>query len=293
MSRAPVPAASPIQPPQPAAPLALEYIQHGGGAPVVLLHGIAASRRDWDALLPALAARGYRGLAPDLLGHGDSPKPGQPLFYNIASLYLFLERWVEQLGLSEPADWVGHSLGGYLSLLYSLRHPEQVRSLALIDPLFTPAQINPLLAWMRRWPHLGVPLLRWTPEWLVYRLSGLDPGLQANVSRDGRRQIASDYKRASPNFLYIPMTVADLTPYLGRVRQPALVIWGKQDRTLSPASFPRLARTLPRARGHAVPGCGHQPHIAHPELVNRLVLEFLEEVSQPPAEKADRSWPRR
>ena len=56
-------------------PNKINYVQAGEGAPVIMLHGLAASLHDWDALLPALARAGYAGYALDILGHGDSAKP--------------------------------------------------------------------------------------------------------------------------------------------------------------------------------------------------------------------------
>jgi pimeloyl-ACP methyl ester carboxylesterase len=69
--------------------------------------------------------------------------------------------------------------------------------------------------------------------------------------------------------------LGDLTPRLPEIRPQTLVIWGEKDLTLNPKSFPRLARRLPNAVGIPVAGSKHQPHIARPLLVNRLVLDFL------------------
>src|SRR5512134_1890002 len=99
-------------------------IQLGEGAPVLLVHGLAASLHDWDMLLPDLAAHGFAGYAVDLLGHGESAKPSSLDDYTSDSTFAHLEEWVESLQLGEPAVLVGHSLGGYLSLQYALRYPE-------------------------------------------------------------------------------------------------------------------------------------------------------------------------
>jgi pimeloyl-ACP methyl ester carboxylesterase len=56
-------------------PTTTNYVQQGEGAPVIMIHGIAASLHDWDELVPELSQNGYACYAPDLLGHGDSPKP--------------------------------------------------------------------------------------------------------------------------------------------------------------------------------------------------------------------------
>ena len=97
----------------------LQYIEMGAGPAVILLHGIAASSYDWAALMPALASLGYRALAVDLLGHGDSPKPQDPRAYTLENCYQSLETWVADLALPLCADWGRiqaprrHSLPGY------------------------------------------------------------------------------------------------------------------------------------------------------------------------------------
>jgi pimeloyl-ACP methyl ester carboxylesterase len=87
----------------------------------------------------------------------------------------------------------------------------------------------------------------------------------------------ADFKRASPKITHIVDTVPDLTPDLARIGCATLVIWGEQDLTLDPRSFPRLVEKLPAATGCPVRGSGHQPHLAKPGLVNRRILDFLYE----------------
>lgn len=252
----------------------LHYTSTGSGAPVVLVHGMAASLHDWDWIAPPLAQAGCRALAVDLLGHGDSPKPSDPAQYHIECIYEHFAAWLGSLNLPEKPLLVGHSLGGHLCLLHALHEPDAVRGLVLVDPFYTPKQLSPTLRLLRRQPGLGVRTWNALPQWLINFAGSLDPGAK-RFPLTARRQIAADYTRASPNILYITQSITDLTPRLRRVHHPALVMWGTRDLTLSPQSFPRLVRVLPRARGEPVPGCGHQPHIGRPALVAREVLEFI------------------
>ena len=68
----------------------------GDGPPVVLIHGMAASLRQWDYLMPQLAAQGFSAHALDLQGHGDSPKPNNLENYHIEVLYEQLKCWIDQ-----------------------------------------------------------------------------------------------------------------------------------------------------------------------------------------------------
>ena len=101
----------------------LNYTDQGRGPTAILLHGMAASLYDWEALSPALAAVGFRALAVDLLGPGDSHKPEDPDAYTLETFYTHLEEWTANLDAPPPYYLVGHSLGGYLGLLFAMRQP--------------------------------------------------------------------------------------------------------------------------------------------------------------------------
>ncbi len=254
----------------------LQHIEMGAGPAVVLLHGIAASSYDWSVLMPALASLGYRALAVDLLGHGDSPKPDDPLAYTPENCFQSLESWVASLALQPPLIMVGHSFGGYLALEFALRQPSQVAALALVDPLYKLGQISPLLRMFRGHAELGAKAMEAIPQELIERLLAWDSINLAGFSPQARRQIAIDYKRASPNILHIIQYIEDLSPCLGHIHAPTLVVWGERDLTLRPASFPALVARIPNATGHSLPRSGHQPHIGQPIKVNRMILDFLD-----------------
>jgi pimeloyl-ACP methyl ester carboxylesterase len=253
----------------------VNYRQEGQGPPVILIHGIAASLYDWVNMMPELAAHGYHAYALDLLGHGESHKPADPQEYHVDCLFAHFTSWVDRLGLDNPLWLVGHSLGGYLSLQYALRFPSRVRGLVLIDPFYDIRQLSPWLRLVRRRPYLGARAMQAVPEWLINILLGWDPSSSADFSPLARQQIANDYKRASPHFVYITRDIPALTNSLQQVQVPTLVIWGEHDLTLRPETFERLVEQLPRGSSHPIPECGHQPHIGKPALVNRLVLDFL------------------
>ena len=253
----------------------------GKGRPVILIHGMASSLSDWTSLAPELANSGFTAYALDLLGHGESAKPDDPQQYHIESIYRHFQNWVASLNLDTPPVLVGHSLGGYLGLMHAIHLPETVSGLVLIDPFFESRQLSLLSRLVSYRPKLGEKVMSVTPQWLIHAVIGWNSDITAHFSKEARRQMAADYKRASPRFVYITRDMPDLSNSLPDVNVPTLVIWGERDRTLRPASFPRLVQILPNATGYPVSATGHQPHISKPELVNRVTLEFLAKWATP------------
>ncbi len=258
----------------------LNYVIQGEGQPVILIHGIAASRYDWQFLLPELASNGFQAYALDLLGHGDSPKPNNLEAYHFDSLAQHFEEWVTSLGLEQPAVLLGHSLGGLLSLHYAIDHPDNIKALILVDPFYDSRQLTPILRAVNHKPALAEKAMRMIPPWLFNKVMNWDLKPMNEYSEQIRRQIAEDYKRVSPHIVHITNTVPDLNADLEKIEHTTLVMWGDNDLTLDPRSFPDLVERIPNASGQIVPNCGHQPHLAKPDEFNKIVLDFIINNSQ-------------
>lgn len=257
----------------------IHCVSKGSGLPIVMIHGVAASLHDWDALTPALTAASYQTYAIDLPGHGESFKAANPNQYTPQAIYKDVETWIESLNLPAPFFIAGHSLGGYITLSYALDHPDKIRGLMLFAPWYTSEQIPHTLRYANRWPGLAEKLLFMAPLKIIQVLTGWDPITRLTFSEEARRQVALDYKRASPNVMNIPRITIDLYPLVHQLNVPVLVVWGENDLTLKPGSFPPLVKALPKARGYAVANAGHQPHIGNTAIVNPLVLDFLKSVT--------------
>lgn len=243
--------------------------------PVVLIHGLGASKRDWESVGPVLEESGFTALCPDLLGHGESSKPDDPSLYHVDTMYSEFERWLHAQPGEEAVSIVGHSLGGYVALRYALDHPEGVRSLVLVNPFYKAEQLSIPMRGVHRNPKLSSMILQGTPHWLMRVVLSQMPRGPARFSWEMRNRIADDLKRASPHILNVSATLPDLEPEIPRVSTPVLLVWGEGDLTLVPSSFDALAQLLPNVDSHSFPGCGHQPHLAQPELFNQLVITFL------------------
>lgn len=264
-------------------PTTANDVRQGSGTPVILIHGIAASLHDWDDLIPILAEHGYAAYALDLLGHGDSPRLDSRA-YQMDWIFEHFVNWMKSLRLSEPAILIGHSLGGHVALEYARRVSAWTRGLVLVNPFYSPSQLHLLLRKTYGRGNLGGRLVKKAPNWLFRFLVdmssvavGHSVGALHSLPEHIRAQTALDFQRTAPGVYHLPSAIQDMTPALREVNTPALVVWGDRDRTLSPASFPRLVNALPRGRGEVF-RAGHVPHQSHAEAFHQVVLKFLKEL---------------
>ena len=253
----------------------LHYSVLGEGQPAVLIHGIAASNYDWVYLTPVLTELGYQVFAPDLIGHGNSLKPEDPELYTFNLLYKHFTEWMEETCQYGQLTLIGHSLGGLIALTYAINHPKSVNKIVLIDPYYDQEQLNSALRWINFKPEWYQKVLHITPRWLIHAIVNLDVKGLIHFDGDTRQQIADDYKRASPLIVHVPGSIPDISDRIESVVAPTLVIWGTNDGTLKPNSFPDLVSALPNGYGKPIQGAGHQPHLSKPEKFNNLVTEFL------------------
>jgi pimeloyl-ACP methyl ester carboxylesterase len=233
-------------------PTVANFVEHGDGPPVILVHGIAASLHDWDDLIPELTKNGYTSYALDLLGHGESPKPDFNV-YQMDWVFEHFEHWMRSLRLTEPAIVIGHSLGGYVALEYARRVSAWTRGLILVNPFYSPLQLNPFLRRTYSRRNLRGYLASRAPAW-VYRafvdigsvVMGRNQGALHSLPERIRAQTALDYARTAPGVYRIPNGISDITEFLPHIHTRTLVVWGDRDQTLSPASFSALVDMLPR-----------------------------------------------
>jgi pimeloyl-ACP methyl ester carboxylesterase len=264
-------------------PITANYVHQGTGTPVILIHGLAASLHDWDDLIPELAKNGYASYAPDLLGHGDSPRLDSRA-YQMDWIFEHFFNWMKSLHLTEPAILIGHSLGGYIALEYARRVSPWTRGLVLVNPFYSGSQLPLLVRKTYGRTNLSELLIGKVPEkWFRFFVDvssaamGHSVGALRSLPERIRVQTILDYKRTAPGVYHIPSAISDMTYSLHEIHTPALVVWGDQDKTLAPSSFTRLVNALPKARGEVI-RAGHVPHQSHAEEFNQVVLNFLKDI---------------
>jgi len=254
----------------------LHIQKYGHGEPVIFLHGTATASNTWHNQVPFLVEHHFQTVTIDLPGHGDSHHPASSESYDAAHAYELMYEGIQKLEMRRQITMVGHSLGGFFCLWFTRLNPEKVARLVLISPFYTKSQLNPLVQQIGNFATIAGRIKELAPEWLVTRLLGSGLAENPPLGIDDRRQIAANYKSASPHVYNLVQSAPDLTDRLESVDAPTLVIWGKRDRTLNPNSFEKLVDRLPRAEAFCLEGCGHQAHLSQPDIVNQRMLQFLE-----------------
>ena len=266
--------------------LELHVAELGSGPAVLLLHGFPAYWADWQAQMQALAYAGFRALAPDLPGYGQSGQLPNVLDYRLPLLAADMGGLISALGLSK-VHVVGHDWGGALGYCVASQYPELVDRLVVINAPH-PAQIRSALRHfeqLRRSWYALMFQVPWFPEWLVCRrlpmsfsMRGLAVRPDAFSEADVERYLAAmrlpGVARAALSYYRAEYRAPTQDPWL--VSQRTLLLWGEQDLALSArVLLPDLARHVPDVRVARFADAGHWLHHDLPEVVNRHLIEFL------------------
>jgi len=215
----------------------LHVVTRGSGAPIVFLHGMGTSAATWNRCMELLEDR-FTVVAPDLLGHGDSPVPNDPAEYTRDRALVDVDDIVADL--AEPPVLVGHSLGGYLALAYAATRPDAAR---------------------------GVVVLNTGPG---YRDDAKRKEWNARSRRNAHRFGVPE--QVTTMNLQEDSVVMDR---LAEMTTPTLVLAGGDDRDEYTGAGRYLERKMPDARLVVVDGGGHSMHEdTHAAEVADLIAEF-------------------
>lgn len=227
------------------------------GPALLFLHGWADSSVVWCRAL-AHWGESHQAVALDLPGHGSSdPIPAQLGVTGMAEL---IAEAIERLQLG-PTTVVGHSFGGLISLRLALDHPDLVSRLVLVNPAWAGELPWPIPLLYPR--PIGLPLLVAVRAPRAHGTRLLAPFMRLMGARR-RDQVARwrAFHEAEPWWLYRTMRMiasTSLREEVERLRQPALVLAGLQDRLILPRYSRVLAHLLPDSRYVELPKAGHHP----------------------------------
>ena len=281
----------------------LHVVDEGAGPLVVLCHGFPELAFSWRHQLPALASEGYRVVAPDMRGFGQSSRPAEVEAYDVVSLCGDMTGLLDALG-EDSAIFVGHDWGASLVWSLAVLEPPRVRAVAGLSVPFVPRAPAAPIPIMRR--HLGEDFYivwfqepeladealardvrrtlttsrQWTAAWAqeVDSVPKLAPWLSEDelavyvraFERTGFSGGLNWYRNIDRNW-ELTESVAER-----HVVQPALFLTGELDpvRGFMPAAA--MQGWVDDLRAEVVvPGAGHWVQQQAPDAVNAALLEFL------------------
>jgi pimeloyl-ACP methyl ester carboxylesterase len=266
----------------PVGPGSMHVERYGhGGSPILLVHGFGTCAFLWREVGPELASANRTAFAVDLFGYGESDRPFDAQF-GIASQSDYLDHALTALRLSK-ATIVGVDLGGAVAMHLAYSRPERVERLVLVNPIaFDEVPADDIKTLQRNTARFAIrvsrgllgaaPLVRELLERSVAAPDKMPDRLVA-------RYMAPYVGQEGLNHLLTLARAVDgedmLDIDLGQLDCPTLIVWGDQDRFLSPKMADRLADTIPGSRLVRLPGTGRLVPEEAPETLANMILEFV------------------
>lgn len=252
-----------------------------GGAPVLLVHGFGTCAFLWRNVGPEIALANRTAFAVDLFGYGESDRPFDAPF-GIAAQSEYLDRALTALRLPK-ATVVGVDLGAAVAMHLAATRPERVERMVLVNPIA-----------LDEIPAEDVKSLHKNTARFALRVSRGVLGAAPLITELLRGSVAR------PESMPDPLVARYLAPYVGRdglehllmlarsivdddmedialeaLEQPALIVWGDQDRWVSPKLADRLAGAMPGARLIRIPTAARLVPEDAPAALTNVILEFI------------------
>ena len=254
--------------------LRLAYDDQGRELPLVFLHAFPLNRTMWASQIAALSDH-FRTIAIDFRGHGESDAP----LWNFS-----IEQYaddvcalLDHLGLPQ-AVLVGLSMGGYVSLAFSVKCADRLKALVLAD---TRAQADTEEGRTGRF-YLAQTALKEGARAVADRML---PKLLGVTSQQANQDLV-DYVRNTILTTPISGIITDLMAmadrpdsvrHLSVLRCPTLILVGQEDNTTPLADAQLMAKQISGARLAIIPSAGHLSNLEQPQVFNDLIRNFVEE----------------
>lgn len=252
----------------------VRYDSAGSGPTLVLIHAFPLDRTMWRPQLAALAD-GYRVIAPDVFGFGESGLPAGG--WTVDSMAAAVRKVLDGLEITAPIVLGGLSMGGYVAMAFARRYPERLRGLILADTRAEPdsdeakANRDRQIALAREKGSAAV-FEQMLPKMLTDRTRAERPALVAKAKRIAADQSAEAVAAALAALRDRP----DATAGLRSVTVPTLVLVGEEDAITTPEAARTIAGLVPGSRLETIPSAAHLSNMESPDEFTRLVRAFLD-----------------
>ena len=245
------------------------YLTAGSGYPVIFLHGAGAGAVTWYPTIATVSEK-FKVIVPDIIGYGESDKPNEP--YDRPFFSKWLKSFLEELKISK-AHIIGLSQGGAIALQFTIDNPDIVDKLILVDSAGLGAKISfwALLGtiWMNNFPSFQSN--RFNSKFILHKPTNRDPNHSlysiAVLKEKGGKNAFRQGRGAAVTKIAIEL--------LKQIKNETLIIWGENDK-LFPIEYGQMAtKFISNSKFHPIQHAGHLPHMDHPEIFNKTLMDFL------------------
>ncbi len=246
---------------------------------VVLVHGFSVPYFVYDPTFEFLTQSGFRVVRYDLFGRGFSDRPDTR--YNIDFFVKQLEDLLNALRFTRPVSLIGLSTGGPITAAFTIRFPERVNKLVLIDPVGAKPLPYARALKVAAMPFIGEAIIG------LVRSDSMPKNIASKFFErefvqhfQSRYVVQMQYKGFRRALLstirnHVLDSFLEFYERVGKMDKPVLLFWGRDDPTVPFAHSELLRAALLNVQFHAIENCGHIPHYAKPNEVNPILVEFL------------------
>lgn len=256
-----------------------ELVGPDDGELVVLVHGFSVPSYIWDPTKFGLVGQGYRVLSFDLYGRGYSDRPR--VEYDLDLFVNQIAELTSQVVPGEPFHLVGLSMGGPIAARFTNENPDIVKSIALIAPEILKVEDMDIFP-------MNIPLIgEWTVGAYLVPIhlpqSQLDDFYRPEKFPRWEERYVDQLQFKGFKFAILStirnlVKMEPLVEYekLSELGTPALLIWGEEDQSVSYEAIVKLMQAMPEIDTLFVEEAGHIPHYEKAEVVNPVLIRFLE-----------------
>ncbi len=247
------------------------YCEGGTGEPLMLLHGFGADKGNFTLIARYLTPR-YRVIIPDHIGFGESAHPADA-DYTSAAQARRLRSLAQALGIT-GIHLGGSSMGGHISMAYAAAFPGEVKSMWLLDPggvwSAPKSELKKIIS------ETGKnPLMAATEDEFIAIFDFVmndPPPIPGPMLRVMARERINNFELEGRIFKQI--TADSVENRIKGSPVPTLIVWGKEDRAINPATADILHGLIPKSEVIIMPGIGHLPMLEDPKQCADDYLKF-------------------
>ena len=245
-----------------------KFIEEGEGEPLILLHGLFGALGNFNDLIDYFKHH-YKVVVPIL------PLLDLDLLHtSVGGLEKFVYKFIESRDYKN-VNLLGNSLGGHVSILHILKHPERIKSLTLTGSsgLFENGMGD-------TYPKRGdYEYIKKKAEETFF-----DPKTATKEIVDEVYETVNNRLKAIKVIALAKSAIRNnLGEELNQIKQPTLLIWGNNDAVTPPFVAREFQRLIPNSELHFIDKCGHAPMMEVPDEFNRILHKFLTKLNEPAA----------